>query len=113
MTSSGALPTLGGETREITLFFSDVVGFPLFPKAMKPEEIVSLMNGYLTSMGEAIEGAGGFVDKYVGDAIVAIFGAPVRSADHASRPLRRRSTVSADSRPSIATTLRLFNTASA
>ena len=50
---------------------------------MKPEEIVSLMNGYLTSMSEAIERAGGFVDKYVGDAIVAIFGAPVRSADHA------------------------------
>ena len=50
---------------------------------MKPEEIVSLMNSYLTLMSEAIEEAGGFVDKYVGDAIVAIFGAPVRSADHA------------------------------
>ena len=41
------------------------------------------MNAYLTSMGEAIEEAGGFVDKYVGDAIVAIFGAPAMSADHA------------------------------
>jgi adenylate cyclase len=83
MTSSGALPTLGGETREVTMLFSDVVGFSTLSEAMKPEEIVSLMNGYLTSMSEAIEGAGGFVDKYVGDAIVAIFGAPVPSADHA------------------------------
>jgi class 3 adenylate cyclase len=83
MTSSGALPTLGGETREVTMLFSDVVGFSTLSEAMKPEEIVSLMNGYLTSMSEAIERAGGFVDKYVGDAIVAIFGAPVRSADHA------------------------------
>jgi class 3 adenylate cyclase len=83
MTSSGALPTLGGETREVTMLFSDVVGFSTLSEAVKPEEIVSLMNGYLTSMSEAIERAGGFVDKYVGDAIVAIFGAPVRSADHA------------------------------
>src|SRR5580693_3405320 len=83
MTSSGALPTLGGETREVTMFFSDVVGFSTLSEAMKPEEIVSLMNSYLTSMSEAIERTGGFVDKYVGDAIVAIFGAPVCSADHA------------------------------
>jgi len=83
MTSSGALPTLGGETREVTMFFSDVVGFSTLSEAMRPEEIVSLMNGYLTVMSEAIEASGGFVDKYVGDAIVAIFGAPVRSADHA------------------------------
>jgi len=83
MTSSGALPTLGGETREVTMFFSDVVGFSTLSEAMTPGEIVSLMNDYLTSMSEAIEGAGGFVDKYVGDAIVAIFGAPVRSSEHA------------------------------
>jgi adenylate cyclase len=84
MTSSGALPALGGETREVTIFFSDVVRFSTLSEVMTPEEIVSLMNGYLTSMSEAIETSGGFVDKYVGDAIVAIFGAPVRSADHAS-----------------------------
>ncbi|MFZ0206149.1 MAG: adenylate/guanylate cyclase domain-containing protein, partial [Roseiarcus sp.] len=48
MTSSGALPTLGGETREVTMLFSDVVGFSTLSEAMKPEEIVSLMNGYLT-----------------------------------------------------------------
>ena len=83
MTSSGALPTLGGETREVTMFFSDVVGFSALSEAMTPEEIVSLMNDYLTSMSEAIEGVGGFVDKYVGDAIVAMFGAPVRSSEHA------------------------------
>jgi adenylate cyclase len=83
MTSSGALPSLGGETREVTIFFSDVVGFSTLSEAMTPEQIVSLMNDYLTSMSEAIEEAGGFIDKYVGDAIVAIFGAPVRSSNHA------------------------------
>ena len=84
LTSSGALPTLGGETREITLFFSDVVGFSTLSEGVSPQDIVSLMNAYLTSMGEAIEEAGGFVDKFVGDAIVAIFGAPIMSANHAA-----------------------------
>ena len=84
LTSSGALPTLGGETREITLFFSDVVGFSALSEGVSPQDIVSLMNAYLTSMGEAIEEAGGFVDKFVGDAIVAIFGAPIMSANHAA-----------------------------
>jgi adenylate cyclase len=83
MTSSSTLPLLGGETREVTIFFSDVVGFSTLSEAMTPEQIVSLMNDYLTSMSEAIEEAGGFIDKYVGDAIVAIFGAPVRSDSHA------------------------------
>jgi adenylate cyclase len=84
LTSSGTLPTLGGETREITLFFSDVVGFSTLSEGVSPQDIVSLMNAYLTSMGEAIEEAGGFVDKFVGDAIVAIFGAPIMSANHAA-----------------------------
>jgi adenylate cyclase len=84
LTSSRALPTLGGETREVTLFFSDVVGFSTLSEGVSPQEIVSLMNAYLSSMGEAIEEAGGFVDKFVGDAIVAIFGAPIMSANHAT-----------------------------
>ena len=90
MTSSGALPSLGGETREVTMFFSDVVGFSTLSEAMTPEEIVSLMNGYLTSMSEAIEDAGGFVDKYVGDAIVAIFGARLALPTTRSRLSQRR-----------------------
>ena len=84
LTSSGTLPTLGGETREITAFFSDVAGFSMLSEGMSPQDIVSIMNAYLTSMGEAIEEAGGFVDKFVGDAIVAIFGAPLPSANHAA-----------------------------
>jgi adenylate cyclase len=88
LTSSGALPTLGGETRQITLFFSDLAGFSTLSETMAPEELVSLMNRYLTSMGGAIEDAGGFVDKFVGDAIVAIFGAPVVSANHATDAVR-------------------------
>jgi class 3 adenylate cyclase/CHASE2 domain-containing sensor protein len=81
---SGALPMLGGETREVTLFFSDLVGFSTMSETMAPEAIVSLMNAYLTAMSEEIERAGGFVDKFIGDAIVAIFGAPVSSSAHPS-----------------------------
>jgi adenylate cyclase len=61
-----------------------MVGFSTLSEGVSPQDIVSLMNAYLTSMGEAIEEAGGFVDKFVGDAIVAIFGAPVMSANHAA-----------------------------
>jgi class 3 adenylate cyclase/CHASE2 domain-containing sensor protein len=82
ISASGILPRLGGETREVTLFFSDVVGFSTLSESMTPQAIVSLMNAYLSEMSEEIERAGGFVDKFVGDAIVAIFGAPLASSHH-------------------------------
>ena len=79
-----ALPALGGESREITILFSDVAGFSSISEALPPQELVALMNDYLTAMSEVIEANGGYVDKYVGDAIVALFGAPARSARHAA-----------------------------
>ena len=82
--AAGSLPTLGGEAREVTLFFSDLVGFSTISESMAPEAIVSLMNAYLTTMSDEIERAGGFVDKFVGDAIVAMFGAPIHSPRHAA-----------------------------
>jgi class 3 adenylate cyclase len=81
-------PALGGETRTVTVFFSDVAGFSSFSEAMKPAEIVALMNRYLSAMTDVIEEHGGFVDKYIGDAIMAVFGAPVEAANHATDAVR-------------------------
>lgn len=77
-------PELGGEEREVSIFFSDLAGFSKMSQGMAPAALVALMNDYLTAMTDIIEAHGGFVDKYIGDAIVAIFGAPVDSGDHAA-----------------------------
>lgn len=76
-------PVLGGELRNVTVLFSDIAGFASFSEAMAPNELVTLMNTYLTAMTDIIEAHGGFVDKYIGDAIVAVFGAPLDDPDHA------------------------------
>lgn len=88
MLNSSKPPDLGGETREITVFFSDIVGFTSIAEGMKPTDLVSLMNRYLSTMTEIIEANGGFVDKYIGDAIVAVFGAPVEGMDHATQAVQ-------------------------
>lgn len=76
-------PQLGGEVREVTVLFSDVVGFSRIAEGLSPQALVGLMNTYLAAMTDEIEAHGGFVDKYIGDAIVAVFGAPIDNADHA------------------------------
>jgi len=83
MQSSSQLPSLGGEARNITMYFSDVAGFSSLAETMPPADLIALMNVYLSGMTDIIEGHGGFVDKYIGDAIVGVFGAPVADADHA------------------------------
>lgn len=76
-------PELGGEEREITVWFSDVAGFTSISESLPPGELVLLMNAYLSAMTDIVEAHGGFVDKYIGDAIVAVFGAPLDEPDHA------------------------------
>ena len=76
---------LGGERREMTAFFSDVQGFSTISEKLTPEELVNLLNVYLTQMSNIIMDYGGTVDKYEGDAIIAFFGAPVDYEDHATR----------------------------
>lgn len=76
---------LGGKRMEITAYFSDVQGFTSISESMSPEQIVHLLNEYLTAMTEIILKHGGTVDKYEGDAIVAFFGAPIPHEDHARR----------------------------
>jgi len=74
---------LGGSKREITIFFSDVRGFTTISEALGPEELVKLLNEYLSAMTEIIIEYKGTIDKYMGDAIMAFWGAPVPLEDHA------------------------------
>jgi adenylate cyclase len=84
MLASNKLPVLGGETREVTLFFSDLEGFSSISEKMTPADLVAFMNEYLSAMTDVIESKGGYIDKYIGDSIVAVFGAPADDRDHAS-----------------------------
>jgi len=74
---------LGGAKKEITVFFSDVRGFTTISEKLGPEDLVGLLNEYLSEMTELIIDYRGTIDKYMGDAIMAFWGAPVKNDDHA------------------------------
>lgn len=76
---------LVGERRDMTVFFSDVAGFTSISERMNPDELVVLLNRYLSAMTEVIFGHDGYLNKYMGDGIMAFWNAPVRQADHAAR----------------------------
>ncbi len=76
---------LGGTRKEITAFFSDVADFTSVSESMSPEDLVHLLNEYLSEMTEIILRYDGTVDKYEGDAIIAFFGAPHPMPDHAAQ----------------------------
>jgi adenylate cyclase len=76
---------LGGEKRVLTVFFSDLAGFTTLSEKLSPEEVVTLLNRYLTAMTNIILDSGGLIDKYEGDAIMAFWGAPLTQEDHALR----------------------------
>lgn len=78
---------LGGEKRELTILFSDIRGFTSISEKLSPEGLVELMNEYLTVMTDIIMKHGGLVDKYIGDAIMAFWGAPLSNKDHAKAAL--------------------------
>lgn len=79
---------LGGEEREVTVLFCDLRGFTTLSEGLAPPELVTLLNRYLDRMSAAVEEAGGIIDKYIGDEIMALFGAPVAAADSADRAVR-------------------------
>jgi adenylate cyclase len=80
---SGDDPKLGGEESVITAFFSDIQNFASFSEKLNPTQLVDLINEYMTAMTEILTEERGTLDKYLGDAIVAFFGAPVHMPDHA------------------------------
>ncbi|MGE0685099.1 MAG: adenylate/guanylate cyclase domain-containing protein, partial [Candidatus Binatia bacterium] len=75
--------TLGGEEREATVFFADIRGFTTLSEQLPPPELIQLLNAYLGRMSRIIENEKGVIDKYIGDEVMAIFGAPLPQADHA------------------------------
>jgi adenylate cyclase len=78
---------LGGVERECTVMFSDLRGFTSFSEELSPERVIEVVNAYLGEMSEAILEAGGTLIAYLGDGIMAVFGAPVSEPDHADRAL--------------------------
>jgi adenylate cyclase len=88
MVAGGRMPALGGEEREVTVLFSDIAGFTAISEACDPATLVQGLNIYFSTMTDIIEAHGGFVDKYIGDAIVAVFGAPMDAPRHAEQAMR-------------------------
>jgi adenylate cyclase len=95
---------LGGERRELSIFFSDLEGFTSISEGLEPEALTALLNEYLTAMTDIIQEEGGTVDKYEGDAIIAFWNAPLQQADHAGHSVRaamRCQAKLAEMRPSV------------
>jgi adenylate cyclase len=76
---------LGGDMKELTVLFSDIRGFTTISEGLSPEQVHLLINEYLTAMTDIVFKHGGTLDKYMGDAIMAIYGAPVDQPDHAQK----------------------------
>jgi adenylate cyclase len=87
VTQPGRL-TLGGEKRDLTVMFADVAGFTTLSEGRDPAEVVTLMNECFEQLTGVIQGQGGTVDKFIGDAVMAFWNAPVEQPDHAARALR-------------------------
>ena len=79
---------LGGKRQELTIMFCDIRGFTAYSEGKAPEEVVSRLNEYLTAITHVIFRHGGMLDKYLGDGLMAIFGAPVFYEDHIERAIR-------------------------
>lgn len=88
MYQSKQFPSLGGESRECTAFFTDIQGFSTFSEKLTAEQLVELLNEYLGSMTDILLTEKGTLDKYIGDAIIGIFGAPAHTPDHSYRSLK-------------------------
>ena len=76
------------ERRTVTILFADVAGFTAMSERLDPEDVQEIMSGVFQRVGAAIGGYGGTIDKYIGDAIMALFGAPVALGDDAERAVR-------------------------
>jgi adenylate cyclase len=85
MIDSQSLPKLGGERREISVVFTDIANFTTLSETMEPEVVAALLNEYFAGACGAIFAEGGLVYEFIGDAVLAFFGAPQEQPDHADR----------------------------
>ena len=83
----GADPRLGGVRVEATVVFCDLRGFTTFAEREAPEMVIAVLNRFLAEMTDAVMDAGGTLLGFIGDGIIAVFGAPIETADHADRAL--------------------------
>lgn len=83
--ASGSLPNLGGETLDVTILFSDIRSFTTISENLSPSEVLEMLNTYYSRVCEPITEQGGIIDKFIGDAVMAVFGAPLNHPDHARR----------------------------
>ena len=79
--------TLGGEEKKVTILFSDLRNFTPLSERLTPGQLLEVLNAYLTAMSQIVDAHGGVVDKYIGDALMALFGAPLEMPDQASQAL--------------------------
>jgi class 3 adenylate cyclase len=86
--ASGRQPDLGGEALTVTVLFSDIRNFTSMSESLTPHEVVEMLNAYFSRVCEPILAQGGTVDKFIGDAVMAVFGSPALQADQARRALR-------------------------
>jgi len=86
--ASGRQPDLGGEVLTVTILFSDIRNFTSMSESLNPHEVVEMLNTYFSRVCEPILAQGGTVDKFIGDAVMAVFGSPAPYGDHARRALR-------------------------
>ena len=88
LNTEGAKATLEGESRDITVFFSDVRGFTDISEHLSPQQVTKFMNTYLSIMTGVIHDHKGTIDKYIGDAIMAFWGAPIEDKEHPRHALQ-------------------------
>jgi PAS domain S-box-containing protein len=79
---------LGGKRVDLTVLFADIRGFTTYSESLAPEKLVSILNRYLAAMAEAVLAQEGTIDKFMGDAIMAWFNAPVLQPDHTLRAVK-------------------------